>query len=274
MSRKPLRLMPGVVLAALLVVLRYVLPFVIPDGELRDSLQGIGLIGGLAGALLIGLWWLFLSRAPWAERLGAIAVMAAALFATRFFLHPSILGGMMGFMLYVYAIPVMTIALVVWAVAFHASSPGRRRVAMIVIISTAGAGWALVRSEGVIAGGSDLHWRWSMTPEERLLAQGGDALEPSPPAAAAIEIPEAAVASTPSPVAAPAPARVEWPGFRGPRRDSVIRGVQIETDWLKSPPQQLWRRAIGPGWSSFAIRGDILYTQEQRGDVSSLRLTV
>ena len=74
--RRPLRLWPGVVIVVLQWLARYVMPAVRPD--LAPSAFLAALIGG---GLLI-LWWLFFSRAPWSERLGAVALMAAAVAVT------------------------------------------------------------------------------------------------------------------------------------------------------------------------------------------------
>jgi outer membrane protein assembly factor BamB len=213
---------------------------------------------------------------------GAIVVMIVAVFAIRPLLHKSIATGMMGMMFYVYAVPAfLGPVFVVWAAATRGLSSGLRRVSMVVAIVLGCGVWALLRTDGVMGGaGSQIAWRWTPTPEERLLAQGDVPLAPAvveapekPPTATPAAAPPAAAAATTPAEKSPAPkaaeertAAADWPGFRGPERNGVVRGVRIEADWSKSPPVEMWRRPIGPGWSSFAVHGDVLYTQEQRGE--------
>jgi len=239
--RKPLRLWPGVVAAGLLCLVRFVVPIVVP------AVGAFGILGGLLGALAIVVWWAFFSRAPWVERWGAVVLMIVAMVATRLIVDASIANGMMGMMFPIYAIPVVSVALVVWAVASRRLSAGPRRLTLVAAILLACGVWALLRTNGISGAGSELAWRWAKTSEQRLLAQAAEEPMAFPAAPAAAET------------------GAGWPGFRGPHRDGVIPGVRIETDWSKSPPVNLWRRPIGPGWSSFAVGGGLLYTQEQRG---------
>jgi outer membrane protein assembly factor BamB len=247
--RKPLRLWPGVVAAVLLLLLGYVVPAVVPDVLIFGMpAMIVGLLAGLVCVLAIVVWWLFLSRLPWFERLSAIALIILALFATYRLLHPSISGGAMGYLFFVLAPPIVCLGLVAWAMFGSRLSKQPRRLSLAAVILVVCTAFTLIRTGGLTAtGDSDIHWRWSRTPEEKLLARGD---EPAVPALA------------PAPAAATS---VEWTGFRGPQRDGIIRGVQLKTDWSTSPPVEMWRRPIGPGWSSFAVQNGRLYTQEQRG---------
>jgi outer membrane protein assembly factor BamB len=55
----------------------------------------------------------------------------------------------------------------------------------------------------------------------------------------------------------------DFPQFLGPARTSVVAGARLRGDWNESPPREVWRQAVGAGWSSFAIVGDFALTQEE-----------
>jgi len=262
---RPLRVWPAVVIVVLTSLLRFVLPVFAPD------LSAIGVLAGIAGGLAILAWWLFFSRAPWSERLAAVALMIVIALATSRIVHESIATGAMGGLFVVLLLPALSLTFVVWAVLSRHLSAGPRRAALAASILVGCGSLALIRTGGFTADfDHDFHWRWTPTPEERLIAANDEPV--APPPAVAVSLPSEVkpldkpvtepVAATPSALNSVA----EWPGFRGPQRDGIVRGVRIETDWAASPPVQLWRRPIGPGWSSFAVHGDLIYTQEQRGD--------
>ena len=270
MPIKPLRIWPGVVVVVLQWLTMFGLPIIAPQQG------GTAVIAGVAGGLVVLLWWLFFSRAVWLERLAAIILIVVAVATTKRVVHESIANGMMGFMLYIYAAPVLSLALVSCAAASQRLSSGRRLASMSAAIVLACGALTVVRTNGITGDAhSDFAWRWTPTAEQRLLAGAGReraTIAPTSPTASPAEAP-AAPASIPPPVEiaekhvpTAADSGAVWPGFRGPGRDSVVRGVQIATDWSRSPPVEVWRRPVGPAWSSFAVAADRFFTQEQRGD--------
>ena len=246
---RDLRLWPGVALAALLVLVRYVLVIFVPSTALFAAP-----VAGLVLGLLILLWWMFASRAPWSERwlvLGAIAVFATV---TRFLLHESVAQSAGGMLYMIYVVPLIAVALVAWAALSRGWKDGPRRLALVAAVAAVCVPFTLLQSPGMLGTGqAEFGWRWSTAAEDRL-------------------VPGASRGAS----GAGAVGEMRWPGFRGPGRDSTLRGTNIATDWQASPPVELWRRPVGPGWSSFAVAGDVLYTQEQRGDsevVSAYRVS-
>jgi len=270
--QKPLRLWPGIVAVALQWFFRIGVKALVP------GITGFGyaVMGSLALALVLIVWWTFFSRARRWERFAALALMVAAMGVTWLLKHES----MWLPWLFAYAIPILSLAFVAWAVA-TSRLPNRIRYAtMVATILIACFGWLLVRQNGINGDHvATFGWRWRASSEERLLAQTGEEQTSTPASSTASTTAPVAPATTaapsPSPTAEPTkqPAattaterRAEWPGFRGPGRDGVVRGLKIKTDWTAAPPVQLWKHPVGPGWSSFAVSGDLFYTQEQRGE--------
>jgi len=244
-QQKPLRVWPGVVI----VILQWLIRFIIPGFAHEDIVTQIGVFGGLIGGFAIVVWWAFFSRVPRFERWIAIVLMIVSLVLTSQFLDKSIETAMVGMMFMIYSIPVLSLAFVIWAVASRNLSTGLRRVTMVATILISTGFWAFLRTDGMDAEAHhDFAWRWAKSAEERLPAQNGN-IKISVPLDSASMAKEA-----------------EWPGFRGGNRDGIIHGVRINTDWVKSAPVEIWHRSIGPGCSSFAVQGNLLYTQEQRGE--------
>jgi len=126
--RKPLRLWPGVVFAALQLLSMFVLPAVAPEAGLY------GMLGGAVCTLAILVWWVFFSRARWSERLGVLVLMAVAIFATRLVVHESIAGAGMGMMFPIFGLMYASVALVVGVVLGRSLSDGPRRAVVAACI--------------------------------------------------------------------------------------------------------------------------------------------
>lgn len=238
------RLWPGFVLVAIQWIARFVVPVIEPE------YMPYGVMGALAMGPLVLIWFVFFSRLPRLERWGGLGLVVMAMVLTPFVLDKSIATGAMGMLYPILAIPGLCLALVLWAYLTR-NVTGRVRFATLALTIFAASGvWALVRTGG-FSGDLEHEFalRWTKSHEDLVVERQEE------PAGLG-DVTETDVLGL-----------AEWPGFRGPNRDGIApQDQRFATDWSASPPTAIWRREIGPGWGSFAVRGDLIYTQEQRGE--------
>lgn len=241
---KTLRWWPAALLLISMVLLRK-----LPDLFESPSL-GVFMLGfmGPAGlGILVMLWWVFASRANWKEKLigfFGVAVIAVVSIALDHFSMQD-----MGVM--IFQIPYGTAAFAIPLILL-ANRPSIR-LPIALAGSVLGFGyWDLLQSHGVSGKFvSDLSWRWEATAEENYLKSRA---KKEPPNNATLNEPAVTLASA------------AWPSFRGSLRDGKLLGLSLSEDWIASPPKLIWKTEIGPGWSSFSVAGNRLFTQEQRGE--------
>src|SRR5437867_7179483 len=247
-ASRPLRVWPTVILVALMIITRFVPKFL--EGGLAKYWM-FAMMGPMVCCLLLVIWWLAASRATWKERLFGLLGLAAV-FAMIMVLVESLMRG--PGTIYI-TLPMGMSAFAVGAALFQKRRLLARPIAAL-LLAVAGFGFSvLLRNDGMNGEYQlTLHWRWAPTAEEQMLAaKTTSAAAPKP--------------SMPSNLALANP---EWPGFRGADRSDSCHGPMIATNWSEHPPRQLWKVPVGPGWSSFAVAGNLLFTQEQRGPLETV----
>jgi outer membrane protein assembly factor BamB len=235
-----LLLWPGVVIVLLLWLVSKVPSWIMPMTMVHYYSMFFTPMVAAAAAVC---WWLFFSRLRWTDRLlGAGAFLAFGVGA--FFLAtPNV-----RFVMFIYALPLAVTVWVAWlVVSFFLSWPVRRLGLLVVLLLTWGA-FDLLNVDG-IDGQMGVQWRlrWAPSAEDRFLAELDTKVKDTD--------------STEKVVLGPG----DWAAFRGPQRDGVLHNVKIATDWNENKPELLWKHRVGPGWSSFAVVGDRIYSQEQWG---------
>jgi outer membrane protein assembly factor BamB len=194
------------------------------------------------------VWWLFFSRMKWADRLWGLGCLIGCGGIAWLLSHRTMVMGM-----FMYALPVAITAVLGWLCVTRSRPGWVSRVGLLAVALLAWHAYTLIRIDGITGSfETEWSWRWSPTAEEEYLA--------------ALPREEADTADASAVAETLVATEADWPGFRGAERDGILHGVALDRDWAMHPPKELWRRRVGPGWSSFCVIRDYAFTQEQRGE--------
>ena len=248
-SSSPLRLWPLQLCLVGMLLCQWV-PKWIDDGP--TLLWIVPVYGPALCCFLLMLCWVCCSRASKRERWLSLVAWVVGLGLTVALMHPK----MRESPLVMQTIPVGTTLFALAAMAGSRWRPQKRNLVALVLMLL-GFSYSLLWRYGGMRGDfeQDYVWRWQTSVEEQLVNRSEGPQTSGP-------VPESWLQG----LAAP-----EWPEFRGAGRSGIVKSAaRYATDWEAQSPELLWQIPVGPGWSSFAVAGQLLFTQEQRGLLESV----
>jgi outer membrane protein assembly factor BamB len=155
----------------------------------------------------------------------------------------------------------VSIALWSWFCFRSTYSVAWRRGLMIAGLAGVVLFLAMVRMEGITGNWIPTGWRFSwQKPRDFDLAKPTSAKASAKSEQSGNEI------TTPSTVSEPiASTPDDFSQFLGPNRDGYLPEAKLSQDWKANPPEILWRKEVGAGWSGFSVVADRAVTMEQYG---------
>jgi outer membrane protein assembly factor BamB len=212
-------------------------------------------------AVGFSVWWFLNRNFSRRERIAWFAGTLAVLAVAGFLCHASF--GLFGMLF--FGLPCILTIATAWLVISRNQPRARQRLGLAIILVLVSASFTLLRSDGLSGEQqTTVRWRWSPTAEELFLSERASSRAAS--GAATADLDETTDGSSAAPPVQPD----DWPGFRGPVGNGEVRGIEIATDWNSAAPRRLWRQRVGPAWSSMAVVGKRLFTQEQRGESEAI----
>jgi outer membrane protein assembly factor BamB len=199
--------------------------------------------------LLFSVWWWTNRAVPLSRRFLGFALVVGTGLGIGALCHSS-----MWFTLPTVGLPAVLATWTLWMIFVKLCGVNWNWPGALIVVVLTWAPFTVLRTDGADAElEADVRWRWEPTAEELFLAER----------AAADNEPIVVLTGTKQQLREHAG---DWVAFRGPNRDGVIHGTNIAIDWDSARLEPLWRKRVGPAWSSVIVIGDRLFTQEQRGE--------
>jgi outer membrane protein assembly factor BamB len=209
-------------------------------------------VSALLLLLFLG-WWLSNRYLLWRDRLLGVGLLVLGTAVAMALAEPSTRA-----VVVLSGLPRLFTAWVIWLMIAHNLSRNVQRLGLCAATVLVLGYFTLVRWDGLDgAQRAKLSWRWQPTSEQLFLTSATKAATPTRSVSDGIDQQAAAKPWVLQPG--------DWPDFRSDHRNGGLPDIEVAGNWSKEPPSLVWRRRVGPAWSSMIVVDGHVVTQEQRG---------